>query len=143
MNHVDWRILYDMETDDAYSECIKKLNECIDILAHEETSTFPHQNVIREAWVTKGLLISSKVLGKLYTKKGNKPPDYEVTMKHKKYRNLFNSIKKKAREAHYSNLLTEAKNDIKKTWQILRPLIGKQQQKEPILNKFIKVTNFK
>ena len=34
-------------------------------------------------------------------------------------------------------MLTEAKNDIKKTWQVLHPLIGKQQRKEPILNEFI------
>ncbi len=65
--------------------------------------------------MTKGLLISSKILGKLYRKKGNNPPDHEATIKYKKYRNLFNSIKKTAREAHYSNLLTEAKNDINKT----------------------------
>ncbi len=34
-------------------------------------------------------------------------------------------------------MLKEAKNDIKKTWKILRPLLGKQRQKEPILNDFL------
>ncbi len=94
-----------METDDAYPEFIKKLTEYIDIMAPEKISTFPHQNIVR-----KGLLISSKVLGKLYRKKGNKPPDHEANIKYKKYcnRNLFNSIKKKAIEAHYRNLLTQA-----------------------------------
>ncbi len=36
LNQVDWRFLYDMETDYAYSEFIKKLNECIDIMAPRE-----------------------------------------------------------------------------------------------------------
>ncbi len=55
-----------LELNDAYSEFLQQLNECIYIMAAREKLYFRHQKIIREAWITKGILISSRILGKLY-----------------------------------------------------------------------------
>ena len=131
LSQLDWTFLSNIELNDAYSKFLGEINNCIDHFAPEKTTVIPHHKIIRQPWITKGILKSSKRLTKLYRRK------HELTIQYTTYRNLFNNIKKKAREQYYDSLLKEAKNDIKKTWKILRPLVGKQRQKEPILNDFL------
>ncbi len=72
---------------------------------------------------------SSSTLDKLYTKKLRHPPEHETQTVYKQYRNIFNSVKRKARQNHFANQLNNYRNDIKKTWEILRPLFGKATDK--------------
>ncbi len=137
LNQVDWEFLNNDNIDNAYCAFIDKLKECIDLNAPEEITSIPYNKIIREPWVTKGILKSSSVLSKLYRKKKRHEPGHEATIHYNRYRNVFNITKRKARELYYSNLLHQARDDIKKTWRILSPLIGKQKHKEPILNEFL------
>ncbi len=59
------------------------------------------------------------------------------TNTYKTYRNLYNRIKRTAKELYYVNLMESYKNDIKKTWQVLKPIIGKQNDRTSLASTFM------
>ena len=46
-------------------------------------------------------------------------------MEYKTYKKLFESIKKRSKKFYFSNLIVKYKNNIKKTWEVIRESIGK------------------
>ena len=85
----------------------------------------------------KGLLKSSKTLDKLYKKKLRQPQEHFSHKQYKEYRNLYYTLKRRAKEEYYASLLNNYKHDIKQTWKVLRPLIGKQSDKMSVVDKFL------
>ena len=49
--------------------------------------------------------------------------------KYKNYKNLFYTIKKKAKKIYYSNKLLKCTGDVKKTWKVMKDIIGKSKTK--------------
>ena len=58
--------------------------------------------------------------------------------KYKTYRNRLNHILKKAEKQHYTDLLEANKNNIKKTWQIMKDVVNKNKVKKSSLKIQIK-----
>ena len=70
--------------------------------------------IIQNSWITKGITKSSKKKQKLYELFFKKrTPENE--QKYKNYKNLFETIKKKAKKTYYSSRLLKCTGDIKKT----------------------------
>ena len=60
---------------------------------------------------------------------------------YKNYNNKLNSIKRKAERDHYSNQLEINKSDMKKSWKIMKTVIGNKRKtikKKAMYNKLIK-----
>ena len=51
----------------------------------------------------------------------------------KKYRSLFEILRKKGKIACYSKLLHKYKTDSKRTWQVMKEITGKQKTKSNLL----------
>ena len=62
-------------------------------------------------------------------------------MKYKNYKNLFEKIKKISKKAFYANLLNEAKDSAKKTWDIMKEIIGKKKTTTNVLPKELSVND--
>ena len=75
---------------------------------------------------------------KLYKKHLN-IPSAANEVKYKTYRNKLNHILQKAEKHHFNGLLDVNKNDLKKTWQIMKDIVNKNKKKK-IQTKF-KVEN--
>ncbi len=91
------------------------VSEIMNIYAPERTARIPGKKVIREPWVTKGILKSSDTLDKLYMRKLKYPWNTRaIYTRYKKYRNVFNTIKRNMKQFHYSTLLETHKSDIKR-----------------------------
>ena len=54
---------------------------------------------------------------------------------YRKYRNVFNKLVKLAKRNHYSSTLKSAIHDMKRTWMILKEIIGKTKPKTSIPSK--------
>ena len=54
--------------------------------------------------------------------------------KYKNYKNLFYTIKKKAKKIYYSNKLLKCTGDVKKTWNVMKDIIGKSKTKSTNLS---------
>ena len=48
-------------------------------------------------------------------------------MKYKTYRNKLNHVLRHAERKHYSDLLNDNKNNVKRTWQILKSIVNKNK----------------
>ncbi len=124
LNNEDWDFFQELNINDAFIQLHNILRNNIETLAPEK-NVIPFHKQIREPWFTIGLLKSSKTLDKLYKKKLRQPLKHPSYKQYKEYRNLLNALKRTAKEDYYSNLLNNYKQDIKQTWKVLRPLIGK------------------
>ena len=91
---------------------------------------FPKQYIkikekhLRSPWITTGIKKSSKRKQKLlnkFLKNRNNQNEYE----YKNYKKLFESIKKRAKRNYFSSLIIKYKNNIKKTWHVIKEAIGK------------------
>ena len=79
-------------------------------------------------WITNGLLKSSKQKQKLYIKYLKNRTFLNET-NYKNYKNLFERIKLKSKQNHFSLLLIKYQNNAKKTWETIKTAIGKTKLK--------------
>ena len=83
---------------------------------------------IQSPWITKEIAKSSKRKQKLY-EKFLKHRTRETELTYKSYKNLFESLKKKVKKKYYTEKISKYKHDAKKTWSIMKELIGKIKPK--------------
>ena len=82
-------------------------------------------------WITKGLKKSSKRKQKLYAKflkKRNEKTEKDYL----DYKKLFESLKKRSKKMHYSILILKYKDNIKKTWQVIKEALGKEKSSQSL-----------
>ena len=96
----------------------------------------PKRYMKREPWVTNGILTSSLTKSKLLKKKLKKPTEQNINA-FKKYCIIFDKVKKMAKESYFNLELELNKNNLKKTWEILRQAIHKQNNRPTIPDTFI------
>ena len=77
-------------------------------------------------WITKGLTKSSKQKQKLYNKFLKKRNNTNETT-YKNYKNLFEKIKNASKKQYYSRLILKYQRNIKKTWNVMKEIIGKSK----------------
>ena len=108
--------------------------------------TFPKQKIkikrksFNSPWMTKGLVKSSKKKQKLCEKfLKNRNPEKELN--YKQYKTFFESLKKKSKKSYYSDLIDSCKYNIKKTWDVMKEIIGNKSVTNAPLPNFITVKN--
>ena len=74
--------------------------------------------------MTKGIAKSSKRKQKFY-EKFLKHRTRETELAYKAYKNLFESLKEKAKKKYCSEKISKYKHDAKKTWSIMKELVEK------------------
>jgi hypothetical protein len=84
----------------------------------------------RNHWITDGLVKSINRKDKLYRKYRNNPNN-ENKNKYSKYRNILNSLLRVAKKNHITNELNIHKNNMKKTWQTLNHILGRNKAPKP------------
>ena len=125
MSNVDWSSIYnDMCTQGAFSLFHSTL-------VNHYNKHFPMQKIklkynCQKPWFTQGLKDAIKVKNKLY-KKYQKINAVAHEIEYKTYRNKLNHILKCAERKHYSDLLNDNKNNVKRTWQILKYIVNKNK----------------
>jgi hypothetical protein len=128
----DWSNLHTMDSNPAYTYFTDTLMQIIDKHAPIRSKTIRKRNLRREPWFTKALQISSKKLHKLY-KHSIKSKSLQSQAHYTQYRNMYNKIRKAAKNIHYTQLFNEYRNNIKKTWHLIHNLTGNQRTgKNPI-----------
>ena len=78
----------------------------------------------RKPWLSPVLRGSIKKKNKLYVKMHNRPTLHN-TILYKQYRNKLNKILTNAERAHYNELFKKHKDNLQKTWRILKQIINK------------------
>ena len=106
LHNIDWQYLDNMTTtQETYTNFSHTLNNIIDHMAPERIIKIPSTRIIRDPWMTRVLIISSRTLKKLYKNKIRKDKTHHHHHKYIKYRNLYNKFKRKAKLTYYTDLL--------------------------------------
>ena len=93
---------------------------------------FPKQNIriyrkgLQSPRITRGIKKFSKRKQKLYVK-FLKSRNRKNELEYKNYKKLFESIKKRTKKNYFSSLILKHKNNIKKTWDVIKESIGKRR----------------
>ncbi len=133
----DWGPLNEESTNEAYDLFNRKLQTILDKVTPEKTITQRSINMKRDPWMTKGLLTSSRKVQRLYKKQLKTSKNHIRHDHYIKYRNMFNQLKRKAKQIHYQNIFEQCKKDIRKTWQVLNSVIGKSNDKSNAAQMFM------
>ena len=80
----------------------------------------------RKPWLSEQLKKAIKIKNNLF-RKHKKSNDPQIESIYKRFRNKLNGMLARAERNHYSNLLEENKNNMKKSWSILKEVINKKK----------------
>ena len=136
LGNVDWTELHDMNVDDAFDKFTETIAKQIDICAPVKTFKIPYKQVIRQPWITPGLLKSARTLDRLYRKQILKPNNSPANKRYNEYKKLYNKVRRRSKYEYYNNLLNKYKTDVRKTWKTLNGIIGQKHDKSTLNDTF-------
>ena len=125
--------LGNLETEDCFNKFHDILLETIDKVAPIKIKTVSHKKLIRDPWITTGLMTSLTKQRRLYRAQlgcGNTVPAH----KYKEYRNLLKKLVRKSKQEYLRSKCEEYKQNGKKLWQLINRVIGKTSNKKHIIN---------
>ena len=134
---VDWESLNTLDADDSYSFLVNEITASVEKHAPMRKVRIPARYVINEPWMTRGLIKSSRNCDRLYTKVSGLNKDSDKYKSYKKYRNMYNSLKRHAKVTYYNDRIQKYFNNSKKLWQTLNILIRKNNDKSAISDIFV------
>ena len=120
------------------SDTNRAYDNFIEVFSSRYDECFPKKKIkikpqkYNNPWITKGIKKSSKRKQKLYEKflKNRNEKNEKL---YKSYKSLFESLKRKSKRIYYSSKIKEFENNAKKTWGVLKELIGKARNTESSL----------
>ena len=133
----DWASLDNLDAELCYDTLLHNVTNCLDIECPEKTIVIPYKNIIKEPWMTGGLIKSATEKDKLYKKTIGLDKNHPRYLSYITYRNRYNSLKRKARQDYYTAQILEYKRNIKKLWGVLRLMIGKRNDKSASHDSFL------
>ena len=107
------------------------MNGAFDVSFPEVTVKRRPENINHSPWMSEGLLKSSKTKQKLFSKKLKNPTEINK-QKFCVYNKLFNKIRRAAKKNFYRDKFSEHSKNIKKTWEVIREVIGKKKNRESL-----------
>ena len=117
LKDIDWNYLNDLNTEDAYQQFMDTINRTMNDTIPILKKQVKVKNVIRDPWMSKGLLTSSCRVSKLYTKAAKTPKTSETYQHYLSYKNRFNYIKRIAKQTYYASLFEKYKGNAKMVWK--------------------------
>ena len=104
----------------------------------------------RAPWMTKGLFTYHKRKEKLFAKKKRCPSEHNIQT-FKTFNSIYNKVRRQAKIKHYENQFSKFSSNIKKTWSVIKELLGVKKQKdqipdffrenENIINDYLEISN--
>ena len=125
LRFVDWNAVNDLNASKGYDFVINKIVSIMDVIAPEREISIKPSKLIHEPWMSKGLLESSKKCDKMFKKVNGKAKDDESYIEYKDYRNFYNRLKRRAKNAYYTQKIIAYKNNAKKLWGLLKDITKK------------------
>ena len=133
----DWTGVQSVSVEEAFHIITTGINQSIEAHCPIKTAKISEKNIIREPWMTSGILKSSKAINKKYKKLlhcDRTSPEYHNL---KSKQQIFNRVKSKAKFEYYREQINLAQDSSAKTWKILNQLIGKLNDKSGIADNFM------
>jgi exonuclease III len=130
LQSLNWNeVLNCNDSQKAYTLFHEKFRKCYDVCFPLKCPKSVYK--VRKTWLTEGLKKSIKVKNKLYVYY-LKHPTLSNKKTYKMYRNKLHNLLRRCEKDHYDKIFNENKNNIRKSWAIIKEIINKK--KESILS---------
>ena len=123
-------VLDDSNADSAFNKFHDRISRLLDIHCPIKTNKLSKRKTPRKPWITSSIIKSINLKDKLF-RKYRANPSLENKLKYTKYRNILNNILRAAKRIHITSELNACKNNMKKTWQKLNHLLGRDKSPRP------------
>ena len=131
--NIDWlQVLTDDSVDRNFTTFHQKLTETIEQYAPEIEKRISAKNIIRDPWITRGLLTSLKKQQRLY-KHTLVVKTSDAKNKYNHYRNLLKKLIRRSKYKYLHDKCTEYRQDSRKLWTLINKIIGKENNKTHVI----------
>ena len=125
----NWALtLADLDTNNSFSVFHQKLFSSIDQHAPEKTLKVGRNSMIRDPWITNGIIKSLRHQKQIYKEMLISKTDVS-TFRYRDYRNCLKRLIRKNRQNYLLDKCKEFRQNGKKLWQLINRIIGKENNK--------------
>jgi hypothetical protein len=136
IQQTNWDYLKNIDIEHAYQSFTETLNKILDDIAPVTKTTVNVKILIRDPWMTKGLITSSNKSNTLYRKSVGKPKTDPTHNNYVVYRNKYNQLKRVAKQLYYAKLFEKYNNNAKMVWKTINSILNRSTDKTMITKAF-------
>ena len=141
LSSVEWeQELHNLSLDDQYNMFHSKLLSIMDDVAPYQTVTIPFDKLIRDPWLTPGLMKCLTKQRSLYKTSLKKHASDIETQRYKAYRNKLKEIIRRSKESYYRTKCEEFRQNTNRLWKLINKLTDKTNDKTNIVE-YLKLEN--
>lgn len=136
IQQTNWQELcYETDVERLYNLFVEKMNS---IYVQARTVITIKNNRQNKPWISPEIIALCKTRDTLYKRWRNNPRNKSYELQYKQFRNVLNKNINNIKCEFYKNQFANAKNDPKKTWNILNEILGRKKKSidEVIINNF-------
>ena len=141
LHETNWESLLDnLDTEDSYNIYQTTINSILDEITPVKEYTINPNKVLKEQWMTPGLMKCTMKQRSLYKKtlmKSSKEIEHE---KYKQYRNCLKQLLRRTKQEYYKEKCVEFKRNTRKLWNMVNTIISKQNDKSNSIE-YLKIGN--
>ena len=108
----------------AYDSFHNRFKEIFNESFPIRVTSYKSKRIKHDPWMTTGLLKSSQTKIRLYRKQHKNVNDTNIR-NYKLFNNIYNKLRRLAKQLYYRDRIEDAKHDMKETWKILNNLMGR------------------
>ena len=141
--NIDWPAFFQATSDvnDGFDKFHRTINESIENRCPTKKIKISSKKIIKEPWLTKGIINSSKKQLCLYKQSLTKRSEVDC-VRYKQYQDCLKKIKRDCKRLYFSQQCERHKHNTKKLWETINTMIGKLVNKTSVID-FITVDNIK
>ena len=128
------------DMDQQYYTFQQILTDTIEEVAPYYTKTIPNSKVIKDPWLSIGLLKCIRKQQSLYKQTLKRPCTEQALAKYKNYRNKLKQIIRKSKEDYYRSKCIEFKRNTSKLWKLIQRLTCKTKDRTNLIE-YLKIDN--
>ena len=138
---VDWSTkLIDLDANESFNNLHNYISDQLNDIAPIKTFAINDKKLIRNKWLTNGLLKCMTKQRKLYKKTlqhNNKAQDHD---QYRTYRNTLKKIIRKAKETYYKEQCQNFKRNTSKLWKMINKITNNTRDKSSLIE-YLKIDN--
>ena len=137
----DWEgKLYNKSTNESFNIFHNTVQKHLNDIAPIKIVKIPPKRLIKDDWMTPGLMKCTQKQGKLYKATLVHKIDEVTNRTYKNYRNNLTRILRKAKETYYQDKCKEYKRNTERLWQMINRITNKTTNKSTLIE-YLKVDN--
>ena len=140
---LNWEsLLHPVTASEGFDIFHERLLKSVDKHAPEKLHLIKLKCVIKEPWMTPGLLKCEKKQKSLYKRLILTNRDEQSKIRYNDYRSVLRQLKRYCKTTYYKDKCVEFKTSTKKLWQLVNKVINKQSNKTNVIES-LKIDNIK